>query len=342
MALTSPSSRVAQYSRAASDVVDGLARWRRGDLTDEGTYMVMRRLHRRTGGRSSRLALSLLRSLPGSPERIDRARPLDPEWAAAVGRVRTDGLTRVPDVLDPEAVGRVTEFARTAPGTRRANDGTSTPGTYAGVDPQVTAVHIQEPFVLGNADIQGLIASPVVAAFAARYFGAGALIHPPQLYWSCAAATPLTAEVEARNARRFHWDYDGIAGLRLHLNLTAVDEYAAPMQYLAGSHRPGRLDSHALRHADLGTADDNVWRSFSEADLRSLTGPAGSTFISDSQGLHRGTQPDRTDRLFLVMPIQATSFAGYQLKARALTPAHPDMVAGLQGRRPELRLFSVA
>lgn len=340
MSTTAPTSRAAQYSRAASDIVAGLARWRRGDLSGEGTYMVMRRLHRRSAGRSSRLALTVLRSMPGSPERADRGRPLDPAWAAAVERVRVDGLSRVPDALDPDAVSRVTEFARTAPGTRRANDGTSSSGTYAGAEPDVTAVHVQEPFVLGNADIQGLIASPVVAAFATRYFGASVVIHPPQLYWSLAAATPLTPEVEVRNARRFHWDYDGIAGLRLHLNLTAVDEHAAPMQYLVGSHRPGRLDSRALRHADLGTSDDDVWRSFGPGDLRSLIGPAGSTFVSDSQGLHRGTQPERTDRLFLVLPMQATAFAGYQLRPRTITPAHPDMIAGLERGRPELRLFT--
>jgi hypothetical protein len=70
-----------------------------------------------------------------------------------------------------------------------------------------------------------------------------------------------------------------------------------------------------------------------------VTGPAGSTFMSNSNGLHRGTPARTRDRLFLVMPFQATSFAGYQLKPRAVTPKDPEFAALLAQKSPAVRWF---
>jgi hypothetical protein len=57
-------------------------------------------------------------------------------------------------------------------------------------------------------------------------------------------------------------------------------------------------------------------------------GPAGTTFVTDPRGLHRGTTPRERDRLFLVVPIQAGGFAGYVHRRRAV-PVRDEAFARL-------------
>ena len=329
-----------RVATAGVSTVRDVARWRRGEPSSADTYLAMRWLHRKTGGRSSRVALTALRSVPGSVDRAAPALPLAPGTDQALAALEADGVVVLPPILDADAVARVREFARTAPGRERTVDGTQRGTTYAARSTDAASVAILEQFLLDQPDIQGIMASPLVTSLARRYFGIGAVVHPPQLYWSCTTPSSASPETAATLARLFHWDYDGVAGLRLHMYLTDVDESTAPMEYLPGSHRLGALPSHALRHADLGAADVDVWSAFAPSDVRTITGPAGTTFLSDSQGLHRGTTPRSGDRLFLVMPLQATGFAGYQFGRRQVTPRHPDLDAVLRARRPEYRLFT--
>ena len=286
------------------------------------------------------MALSALRAVPGSVDRGDPVLPLDPDADRALAALDVDGITLLAPLLDDAAEARVRAFARTASAIERPVDGPQRATTYDARSPDAAAVAILERFVLDQPDIQGIMASPMVAAVARRYFGIGAVVHPPQLYWSCVASAPPTPATAASLARGFHWDYDGVAGVRLHMYLTDVDSSTAPMEYLPGSHRRGSLSTHGLRHADLGAPDADVWAAFAPSDVRTITGPAGTTFLSDSQGLHRGTEPRTGDRLFLVMPLQATGFAGYQFGARQVTARHPDLDAVLRAGRPEYRLFT--
>ena len=57
--------------------------------------------------------------------------------------------------------------------------------------------------------------------------------------------------------------------------------------------------------------------------VRSVTGPAGTTFVADARGLHRATAPADGDRLFLAMGIQAGAFAGAFHRPRAV-PVRDD------------------
>lgn len=61
--------------------------------------------------------------------------------------------------------------------------------------------------------------------------------------------------------------------------------------------------------------------------------------MSNSNGLHRGTPARTRDRLFLVMPFQATSFAGYHLKPRTVKPKDPEFAALLAWNSPAVRWF---
>ena len=322
---------------AARDVAVDAVTWRPGRPTRENTYRVARELHGRTSGASSRAGLTVITALHPSAA-VPRRNDLPGDWGEALDRLEMEGVAFVPPVLDADAVARIQEFARTAPAVLKSSDGASRRGTFVDRDGATVAVHLVEQFVLDQPDIQHLIASEEVRGFAGARFGAQPVIHPPSLYWTCAGVSVTEAE-RRRGARQFHWDYDGLAGVRVHLYLTDVDEGAAPMSYVAGSHRSGTLTSRQLRRADMGIPDEDLWAALPRSSLRTLTGPAGTMFISDSQGLHSGTDALTSDRLFLVMPVQATGFGGYQLQARAVRPRDPDFTQRLREGRPDLMFF---
>lgn len=323
--------------RFGRDAATDFATWRPGRTTSEGTYFAARSLHRRTAGRSSAWALKTLRARHGltASASLD---DLPTEWRDALDRLDVDGITTVPEVLDAEAVERIRQFASTAPAVLRSTDGSTRRGTLADRDEMTAAVTIVEQFVLDQPDIQGLIANSEVWRFASARFGATPLMHPPTLYWTLAGATVTDTE-RKRGARQFHWDYDGLQGVRVHLYLTDVDEGSAPMSYVRGSQRPGTLTAGPLRRGDFGVPEDALWAAFPREALQVMTGPAGTMFISDSHGLHSGSDALSSDRLFLVMPAQASGFAGYQLRPRAVTPRDPAFSIALRDRRPELTFF---
>ena len=73
-----------------------------------------------------------------------------------------------------------------------------------------------------------------------------------------------------------------------------------------------------------------------------ITGAAGTSFMSDSNGLHRGNAAVSADRLFLVMPVQAGSMAGAYNRIRRLPVVDSDLGGALQSQRRDLRLFEAA
>lgn len=333
-------------ANVASDLIVDLIRWPRVRATRSNTYLAARYLHALTSGRSSALALTVARSAPFSQHRLQRSVPvLEPKYRVACAALHRDGITPLPDLLDQAAVQRLVDFGRTAPAKFGGPSHTRSRGTYVDRPIDTRSVRIVEHFVINNADVQRIIANRDLVDLAEHYFGTQVLVHPPQLYWTCAPASQNDAGPSMHErpnlqiSEEFHWDFDGLGGLRLHIYLTDVDEGSAPMMYFPGSHRPGSLKSWRLRNADRGVGEEDVARSFRDTDSLTITGPAGTTFMTNSNGLHRGTPAVSSDRLFLVMPIQATSFAGYQLKPRHVVPKDPDFAALLAAHSPALRWF---
>ncbi len=134
-------------------------------------------------------------------------------------------------------------------------------------------------------------------------------------------------------------DFDGVQAIRVHMYLTDVDEDSAPMEFVRGSHRVGSLRGPQFRAADMGLDEEVVIERFGPSAARTITGPAGTTFVTDPRGLHRGTAPRRRDRLFLVVPIQAGAFAGYVHRRRAVPVRNDDFARLLDVPTGPLRLF---
>ena len=334
--------RVAQ---AARRLPTDFARARRGEPSSVETYLVTRRLHVWTAGRSTTALAAAFGRLPGAVDRVasDPAEPYAAWHQEAADALTTDGLCSIPDVFTPSEVAELVDFARHGPASHFHSDGSRSTGTYHDRPADVVSVSLNQSFVLTRPAVQAMMARAVAAQIAtARYRGLRPTVHPPILYWSCRTESTLASSLEERLARRYHSDFDGLSGLRLHVYLTDVDDGAAPMDYVRTSHRPGAIPRSLRKDVTDDIPESTIRDRFAPECLHRFVGPAGTSFMSDSNGLHRGNSPTTADRLFLVMPIQAGSFAGAFHRVRRVPIVDDDFGVALRAHRPDLRLFRAA
>jgi hypothetical protein len=263
-------------------------------------------------------------------------------WADEVSALDTHGVCRVPDAFTPDELADLVELATNGPASLQRADGTTLPGTYAQRGPDVVSVRVDQSFLLAHPSIQAMMARAMAADIGTARNGLWSTVHPPILYWTCRSGSLPDEQLSERLAQRFHSDFDGLGGLRLHVYLTDVDEESAPMDYVRGSHLPGALPGSMRRDTIDPIAIDEVIRRFGAAAIDVVTGPAGTSFMSDSTGLHRGNPAVSADRLFLVMPVQAGSLAGAFNRVRRLPVVDSNLGAALQSQRRDLRLFEAA
>lgn len=301
---------------------------------------MVRLAHVVTAGRTSRFLLGALRRIPGWVD--DRsATAIDPAHVDVLGDLRRNGVVVLDGLLSPDDVSALCAFARTAPGFAARTTGGRLPATFDARPDDVTALHLSRTFTLANEHVQKMLAHPTVLAIAQAYLGATPVVQAPSLYWTFPTAD-LPDDIARDQARWFHIDYDGLAAVRLHVYLTDVAADSGPMEYVRGSHRPRALAGRRFHGADFGLPHDIVDDRFGHEAVAAVTGPAGTAFLSDSQGLHRGTAPRTGHRLFMVIPISAGSFATH-IQRRREVPVR-DEEFGRLVREPNgpLRLFTAA
>jgi hypothetical protein len=336
-------SRVERYSGHARDVARDFVAWYSGTPSRAATYAVVRKVHMRTAGLSSAAMFAAMRTVPGGPDRVERAEVIGARERSgrAFEELRDSGVTVVEPVLDSEQLARLREFAAHVPAKLQLVDGRVINGTYAERHPESVAAFIPGSFAWANREVQHVMASTRLHDLALARCGLAPVVHTPIMHWSCVPSIPADARVDTPLARtaHFHVDFDGVQAIRVHMYLTDVDEGTAPMQYVPGSHRVGSLRARALRSADEGADERVVIQQFGASAVRTITGPAGTTFVSDPRGLHRATPPVAGDRLFLVMAIRGGMFGGAVHRKRAVPVRDDDFGRLLADPRGPLRLF---
>jgi hypothetical protein len=91
-----------------------------------------------------------------------------------------------------------------------------------------------------------------------------------------------------------HYHRDSEPGsIKLMVYLTDVDAGNGPHSYVPGTHLD-RMPLRLRRYSDREVAAEH-------GDGVTITGAAGTSFVIDSKGIHKGTPPARADRLLLVI-----------------------------------------
>ncbi|MEZ5909502.1 MAG: phytanoyl-CoA dioxygenase family protein [Hyphomicrobiaceae bacterium] len=127
---------------------------------------------------------------------------------------------------------------------------------------------------------------PSILGVAARFLGSKPTISYITAWWSVPAG-----DGTAQHAENYHRDVDDWRFVKFFIYLTDVDDTAGPHRFVRGSHRINRL-TPIRRYTD-----EEVHAAFGAENEVSFTGKAGTCFLENTYGMHRGYPPKSTPRL---------------------------------------------
>lgn len=128
---------------------------------------------------------------------------------------------------------------------------------------------------------------PRLLALAEAYLGCKPTLDNMGCWWS------YSDRVIAKGTQQFHRDFDSLGGFKVFFYLTDVTTEHGPHEYVRGSHACQSLDTGA------GIPDELLWQHYDASKALVITGKAGTSFIADTFGIHRGQLPSKGFRLLL-------------------------------------------
>ncbi|MFN9624022.1 MAG: phytanoyl-CoA dioxygenase family protein [Cyanobacteriota bacterium] len=123
------------------------------------------------------------------------------------------------------------------------------------------------------------------------------------------------------SAQIFHMDYDYLDDIKLFVNLSDTDSTSGPLEYVAGSHRPG----HKKIWSSESIPEERVWRMHGIEKRSLFTGKKGEVYISDNRGLHRDAPPSRGAwKLAIQVNFSRNQFGSEKVYASQRVTLSPD------------------
>ena len=220
------------------------------------------------------------------------AAPL-PEHDAAYDHLARCGWVDLPGLVEPDLVEEVRAYF--APLEAR-DPYRPELGTYRApleVPPCTHVSHYDAADIVRAPYLMRWANDPRVLDLVARWIGGAPTLAALRVWWS----TPV-GDGTPEHAELFHRDVDDLRFIKLFVYLTDVDDSTGPHVFVEGSHRIDRL-TEIRRYTD-----DEIMAAFGGAAVRSFKGPAGTAFLEDTYGMHRGVPPMTGPRL-IFQPLYA-------------------------------------
>jgi hypothetical protein len=210
-----------------------------------------------------------------------------PPLAPAPGLLKPlqrDGLAALGTVLTPGQLAAIHDFLKNRPLYLPRSGAPVAPGAQ----PPLAAYGLTD--VLTCPHLLDLANGGLLLAVLRDYFGCLPTISGWGLRWS-----RPTGGVPADDVQVFHRDLDDWRTVKLFVYLTDVDERCGPHVYALGSHR----EAGSLRGRPL--SDAAAAARYGTDRLRAVCGPAGTAFLADTHGYHKGAAPVGGPRLMLTV-----------------------------------------
>jgi Phytanoyl-CoA dioxygenase (PhyH) len=151
---------------------------------------------------------------------------------------------------------------------------------------QTHVSHYSYDQILAAPHLMDIANDPRILLAVEGVLGAKPTLAAIRVWWS----TP-TQDGEPEHAELFHRDVDDLRFVKLFVYLTDVDVNTGPHIFVSGSHRQNRL------MAISRYKDSEVEQAFGSANILTLTGKAGTAFLENTFGMHRGMPPRQGPRL---------------------------------------------
>ena len=208
--------------------------------------------------------------------------------AAAVEQMRAQGYAMMSPLIPADAVVRLRDYFSGQPVSDPYHPERGSFVPPANV-PQGTHVAFFGHETIARAPgLYDIVNHPELLAVVARVLGGKPTIAYIPVWWSLPAG-----DGKALQAENFHRDVDDWRFLKLFVYLTDVDEDSGPHVYVPGSHGADKL-TEIRRYSEA-----EVQEAFGPDCEKRFTGPAGTAFLENTYGFHRGYPAKLTPRLIL-------------------------------------------
>lgn len=141
--------------------------------------------------------------------------------------------------------------------------------------------------------------NPVLIQTVSKLFSCKPILDYVGCWWS------YPGKSMAEEQQFFHRDLDSLQFIKCFIYLTDVDESSGPHIYVKGSHELQWKVKSGLRISDKEVSD-----CFESSNVVTFTGNAGTCFLENTFGVHKGQLPVTTPRLVLqfIYAVKRTPF----------------------------------
>lgn len=147
--------------------------------------------------------------------------------------------------------------------------------------------HFENTDIVKAPHFLSLANNPVILSAVGQVLGAKPTISYMAAWWSIAHGE------SAQHAELFHRDVDDLRFIKLFIYLTDVDEESGPHVFVRGTHKQNKLTE--IRRL----SEEEVAGAFGAENILLFTGPAGTCFLENTYGIHRGVPPTKRPRLLM-------------------------------------------
>lgn len=250
------------------------------------------------------------------------APPLDERDRPAAKALMKKGYTPVPNVFTDAEIDEIHQYFQGVPGAL-SGGGADGHGFQKDVPANAGFLHFHAATACACPPIYRLLHDERLIGLASTYLGAPATIGLCTAWWS------YPAPGGAEGMQMFHHDRGDFRSCNLFVYLTDVTEGSGPHAFVERTHdmdvllplisqrfgaQPEVFQRFWQWMEQHRKTDAEILQFFPAEEVKSFTGPKGTSFLEDTRGLHKGTRPQTAPRFafeifYSVLPKMNESIA---------------------------------
>jgi hypothetical protein len=254
------------------------------------------------------IGVSVSRTLSAALRGLGEPPALSEQDAAVISRLSARGFAPCAPLFSQQQLDEIETYLNSKP-ARFYNDNTGEPGAIvAPISERPAEARFatwDQSDICGCPAIMSTAHDERLVTIAEHYLRAPPTISIITVWWSYPSSHALGG------MQHYHHDRDDFSSLKLFVYLTDVDIESGPHEFVDETHSfqtlLGLMKRALPTSVDQGRflqwmevhrkRDEDVIAYFPAENLRTITGPRGSTFFEDTRGLHRGLPPVSRGRL---------------------------------------------
>jgi hypothetical protein len=261
---------------------------------------------------------------------------LDERDRPAFKTLRKKGWSPVANVFSDAEIAEIDHYFRAIPASV-SGGGCEGHVLLKDVPPAASFAHFHGTVVCGCPPIYRVLHDERLISLASAYLGAPATIGISTVWWS------YPAPGGAEGMQMFHHDRGDFRSCNLFVYLSDVDAGTGPHAFVEQTHEmevllplisqrfgsdPEGFHAFWKWMEQHRKTDADVARFFAAENIKSFTGPKGTSFFEDTRGLHKGTRPTAGPRF--AFEIFYSVLPKFNEVANPLRRADLDLPQGLE------------